>query len=76
MPPGRTGTLVTNPPYDERMKTASIDGRLSPPGRRAQATLGRLHGLRLHRQSRGGQAHRPAASAKIRLFNGPIECRL
>lgn len=74
-PPG-PGTLVTNPPYDERMKTAQIE-----------AVYRRL-GDALKRNWAGYAAHiftgnlaaartiglRPGA--KIKLFNGPIECRL
>ncbi len=75
-PPADSGTLVFNPPYDERMKVPMI------------AAVYRRIGEALKRNWTGWTAFiftgnldaaaqiglRP--SRKIRLFNGPIECRL
>ncbi len=75
-PPASAGMLVTNPPYDERMKAARI------------AAVYRRIGETLSRNWQGYTAHvlsgNPAAakaiglrpSRQVRLFNGPIECRL
>ena len=76
-PPAPAGTLVSNPPYDERMKAAAHRGCL-PPHRHDPCTeLGRIHGLCPLRQSRAAsEAIGLVPSRQIRLFNGPIECRL
>ena len=75
-PPAPAGTLVTNPPYEERIKTEAI------------VELYRRIGDALKHHWAGYTAYvftgnREAAKfiglrpgAKIRLFNGPIECRL
>ncbi len=75
-PPATSGTLVVNPPYDERMKVASIEAvyrRLGDvlkrnwAGYRALVFTGNLEAAK-HIGLR--------TSAKTRLFNGAIECRL
>jgi len=75
-PPAPAGTIVINPPYDERMKTAQIDAvyrRIGDvlkqrwPGYTAFIFTGNLDAAK-HIGLR--------TSAKTRLFNGPIECRL
>ncbi len=75
-PPAESGTLVVNPPYDERMKAASIEAvyrRLGDvlkrnwAGYRALVFTGNLEAAK-HIGLR--------ASTKTRLFNGAIECRL
>lgn len=75
-PPAEAGTLVTNPPYEERIKTAEI-----------VEFYRRIGDVLKHRWA-GWSAwvfsgNREAAKfiglrpdARIRLFNGPIECRL
>jgi 23S rRNA (guanine2445-N2)-methyltransferase / 23S rRNA (guanine2069-N7)-methyltransferase len=75
-PPAESGTLVTNPPYDRRMKTAHIDAVYRRIG---DALKQNWHGhtafLLIGNPDAAKQVGlRP--SAKIRLFNGPIECRL
>jgi 23S rRNA (guanine2445-N2)-methyltransferase / 23S rRNA (guanine2069-N7)-methyltransferase len=75
-PPAETGTLVSNPPYDQRMKTAHIESvyrRLGDalkhnwPGYAAFLLIG--HPL-------AAKSIGLRTSQRIRLFNGPIECRL
>lgn len=75
-PPAAGATLVTNPPYDERLKVDRI------------GALYKRIGDALKQRFAGGEAWiltgnldaakqvglRP--SRKIKLFNGPIECRL
>ncbi len=75
-PPAASGTLITNPPYDERMKVAGL------------AAVYRRIGDVFKRRWAGHTAFvftgNPDADkdiglrpgGKTRLFNGPIECRL
>ena len=75
-PPAPTGTLVVNPPYDERMQVRQIETvyrRIGDalkrrwPGYTAWVFTGNLEA--------GRQIGlRPAS--RVPLFNGPIECRL
>lgn len=76
VPLAASGTLVTNPPYDARMKLAHVEAvyrRIGDAlkrhwaGHTAFVVSGNLEAIK-HFGLR--------ASAKIRLFNGPIECRL
>jgi 23S rRNA (guanine2445-N2)-methyltransferase / 23S rRNA (guanine2069-N7)-methyltransferase len=74
--PAPSGLVVTNPPYDERMKTEQIGAvyrrigdalRRNWPGYTAHVLTGNLaaareFGLR--------------SATRIKLFNGPIECRV
>ncbi len=75
-PPAPTGTLVTNPPYEERIKTDEIiefHRRIGDvlkhrwAGHTAWILAGNLEAAKFI----GLKPNR-----KIRLFNGPIECRL
>ena len=75
-PPAPTGTLVMNPPYDERLKVdqiASFYRRIGDTfkqrfaGYTAWVFTGNLDAAKQI-------GLRP--SRKVRLFNGPIECRL
>ena len=75
-PPAEAGTLVTNPPYDERLKMAEIVAfhrRIGDvlkhrwAGYTAWLLAGNLEAAKF-------VGLRPGA--RLRLFNGPIECRL
>lgn len=75
-PPAERGTLITNPPYDERMRAPAI------------AAVYRRLGDVLKRNWAGYDAHvftgnldaakqiGLRSTRRVRLFNGPIECRL
>ena len=76
LPPAASGMLVTNPPYDARMKSAHIEAvyrRIGDAlkrhwaGHTACIVSGNLEAIK-HFGLR--------SSSKTRLFNGPIECRL
>jgi putative N6-adenine-specific DNA methylase len=75
-PPGNSGILVCNPPYDERLKTdqdIEFHRRIGDvlkhrwAGHNAWILAGNLNAAKFI----GLKPNR-----KIRLFNGPIECRL
>jgi 23S rRNA (guanine2445-N2)-methyltransferase len=75
-PPAAGGTLVANPPYDERIKMPDLVELYRHIGdvlkhRWAGYTAFILTG---NREAAKFIGLRPAA--RIRLFNGPIECRL
>lgn len=75
-PPAPAGTLVANPPYDERMKSPDLVAQYRRLGdvlkhRWAGYTAYILTG---NREAAKFIGLRPAA--RVRLFNGPIECRL
>lgn len=75
-PPAPRGTLVVNPPYDERMQVRQIETvyrRLGDalkrrwPGYTAWVFTGNLE---------AGRQIGLRPTARLPLFNGPIECRL
>jgi len=75
-PPGTSGLLVTNPPYDERLRLSKMEGvyarlgaalRRNWAGWRACIFTGNLEAA----QHMGMKSKRT-----LTLFNGPIECRL
>jgi len=75
-PPTAAGTVVTNPPYDERIKVDEViefHRRIGDvlkhnwPGHTAWILAGNLPAAKFIGLKPG---------AKIKLFNGPIECRL
>jgi 23S rRNA (guanine2445-N2)-methyltransferase / 23S rRNA (guanine2069-N7)-methyltransferase len=75
-PPAPQGTLITNPPYDERMKAQQITAvyrrigdtlKHNWPGYTAFVLAGNAEAAR-------NIGLRP--NARVRLFNGPLECRL
>jgi putative N6-adenine-specific DNA methylase len=75
-PPAPSGTLVANPPYDERLKSPDLVELYRQLGdvlkhRWAGYTAYILTG---NRQAAKFIGLRPRQ--RIRLFNGPIECRL
>ncbi len=75
-PPAANGTLITNPPYEERIKTEEIIEFHRRIGdvlkhRWAGYTAWILAG---NREAAKFIGLKPGA--RIRLFNGPIECRL
>ncbi len=76
VPPGPSGTLVFNPPYDERLK---VD-RIAALYRRIGDVLKRgWSGYTAWMFTGNLEAARQIglrSAARIRLFNGPIECRL
>jgi 23S rRNA (guanine2445-N2)-methyltransferase / 23S rRNA (guanine2069-N7)-methyltransferase len=74
--PAAAGTLITNPPYDERMKTASIEAVYRRIGDALKQHWAG-HTAFIFSGNREAARHiglRP--SGRLRLFNGPIECRL
>ncbi len=76
VPPAAKGTLIFNPPYDERMKAFQLEGVY----RRIGAALKQNWGGWTCHIFTGAFAEAAAfglrPSRKLRLFNGPIECRL
>lgn len=75
-PPAASGWLVTNPPYDERMKLAAIEAVYRRIGD-ALKQRWKGHTAFVFTGNPDAGSHiglRPGGST--RLFNGPIECRL
>ena len=64
-PPAPGGTLVTNPPYDERMKVSQAAAVYRRIGDALKRDVARLHGIRVHGQRRSGEIVRSAALQKI-----------
>jgi len=75
-PPPGPGVLIMNPPYGERMKSADIMALYAMIG---DTLKNRFEGYRAYifsGNSRAVQAIGLRSAKKIKLFNGPIECRL
>ncbi len=75
-PPAASGTLVTNPPYDERMKTAQIAAVYQRVGDVLKQRWAGHTAFLFTGNLEAAKHIGLRTSAKIRLFNGPIECRL
>jgi len=76
VPPDPTGTLITNPPYDERLKVEDIAAFYRSIG---DGFKQRWSGWDAWVFSSNREALKNIglrASRKIPLFNGPLECRL
>ncbi len=75
-PPAPTGTLVINPPYDERMKVAHLAAVYCRIG---DAMKQNWPGYTAFMMTSNADAAREVGmrpSKKIRLMNGPIRCQL
>ncbi len=75
-PPTPTGTVIMNPPYDERLR---VDQSASFYARLGDTFKQRLAGYTAWILSGNLDAAKQIGlrpSRKIRLFNGPLECRL
>ncbi|HTM54582.1 MAG TPA: bifunctional 23S rRNA (guanine(2069)-N(7))-methyltransferase RlmK/23S rRNA (guanine(2445)-N(2))-methyltransferase RlmL [Pirellulales bacterium] len=75
-PPAAAGMLVSNPPYDQRMKAAHIEIVYRRLG---DALKHNWHGhsaFLLIGHPLAAKSIGLRTSQRIRLFNGPIECRL
>ncbi len=69
-------TLVTNPPYDERMRIARIEAVYRRIGEALKRHWPGYTAFVLTGNAEAASHIGLRTSAKIRLFNGPIECRL
>lgn len=74
-PPASNGTLMMNPPYDERLKTEDIQGLYKMIGDRMKKAWSGWDAwiISSHADALKSIGLRP--SRKIPLFNGPLECR-
>jgi 23S rRNA (guanine2445-N2)-methyltransferase / 23S rRNA (guanine2069-N7)-methyltransferase len=75
-PPAEAGIVVSNPPYDERLKLAH---RAAFYRRLGDTLKCRWRGYTAYLLTSHPEASRELglrSSSKTRLFNGPIECRL
>jgi 23S rRNA (guanine2445-N2)-methyltransferase / 23S rRNA (guanine2069-N7)-methyltransferase len=70
------GTLVINPPYDERLRLHDVNAFWSQMGDRLASAYGGWTAHVLCGNPEAGKALGLRASRKITLFNGSIECRL
>jgi 23S rRNA (guanine2445-N2)-methyltransferase / 23S rRNA (guanine2069-N7)-methyltransferase len=75
-PPAPSGTLVTNPPYDERMKVEQAGAVYRRIGDALKRNWQRYTAHILTGNLEAAKHFGLRPSAKLRLFNGPIECRV
>lgn len=75
-PPAPAGTLVTNPPYDERLKVAQLGAVYRRIGDALKKNWTGYTAYLLTGNLSAAREFGLRPSRKIRLFNGPIECRL
>src|SRR5262249_18946188 len=75
-PPAPRGMLLTNPPYDRRMKAARIAAVYRRLGDVLKQHWAGYVALVLTGNLDAAKQVGLRASGKTRLFNGPIECRL
>jgi 23S rRNA (guanine2445-N2)-methyltransferase / 23S rRNA (guanine2069-N7)-methyltransferase len=75
-PGAASGLLVTNPPYDERMKTSQIEAVYRRIGDALKHHWAGYTAFVFTGNLEAGRQIGLRPSAKTRLFNGPIECRL
>jgi 23S rRNA (guanine2445-N2)-methyltransferase / 23S rRNA (guanine2069-N7)-methyltransferase len=76
MPTAAAGILITNPPYDERMKTSQIEAVYRRIGDALKHHWAGWTAFVFTGNLTAGKQIGLRPSAKTRLFNGPIECRL
>ncbi len=74
--PGVSGTLVLNPPYDERMEVEHIGELYQAIGDRLKRRYGGWSAHVLTGNPEGAKRFGLRASRRTELWNGPIECRL
>jgi 23S rRNA (guanine2445-N2)-methyltransferase / 23S rRNA (guanine2069-N7)-methyltransferase len=75
-PPAPAGVLVTNPPYDQRMKASQIEAVYRRIGDALKHHWAGYTAFILTGNLEAGKQIGLRPSVKIPLFNGPIECRL
>ncbi len=75
-PPANSGTLVTNPPYDVRMKTEQLGAVYARIGEALKRNWAGHTAFVLAGNAEAARQIALKPSGRIRLFNGPIECRL
>jgi 23S rRNA (guanine2445-N2)-methyltransferase / 23S rRNA (guanine2069-N7)-methyltransferase len=75
-PPGAAGVIVTNPPYDERLKLAHRSAFYRRIGDTLKRRWGGYTAYLLASDTDTPRELGLRSSGKVRLFNGPIECRL
>jgi 23S rRNA (guanine2445-N2)-methyltransferase / 23S rRNA (guanine2069-N7)-methyltransferase len=75
-PPAARGILVSNPPYDERMKAADIGAVYRRIGNALKQQWGGWTSYLFSGNLDAARQIGLRPTARIRLFNGPIECRL
>lgn len=75
-PPAESGTIVCNPPYDERMKTSLIAAVYRRIGDALKRNWGGWNAFILTGNLEAAAEIGLRPSAKFRLHNGPIDCRL
>lgn len=74
--PASPGTVVLNPPYDERMEVEHIGELYQAIGDRLKRRYGGWTAHVLTGNPEGAKRFGLRASRKTELWNGPIECRL
>jgi 23S rRNA (guanine2445-N2)-methyltransferase / 23S rRNA (guanine2069-N7)-methyltransferase len=75
-PPAPAGMLVTNPPYDERLKTARIAAVYRRLGDVLKQRWGGYDAFIFTGNLDASKQIGLRSNRRVRLFNGPIECRL
>jgi len=75
-PPTPTGTVIMNPPYDERLKVDQIASFYARLGDTFKQRLAGYTAWVLSGNLDAAKQIGLRPSRKIRLFNGPLECRL
>lgn len=75
-PPTATGTLVANPPYDERLKVAQSAAFYRRIGDVLKQHFAGYTAWIVTGNLEAGKQIGLRPSRKIRVYNGPIECRL
>jgi len=76
VPPAPEGILVTNPPYDERMKVASLEAVYQRLGDVLKQRWGGYTAWVFSGNLEAAKQIGLRAVRRVRLNNGPIECRL
>lgn len=74
MPPADTGLLVTNPPYDERIKVQEIEAFYKSVGDRLKQHWAGWTAWLISSNMEAWKNFGLRPSRKIPLYNGPLEC--
>lgn len=75
-PPSTPATLITNPPYDERMKIERVAGLYRRLGDALKQRFAGCNAFVLTGNLEAAKQIGLRTSRKIKLFNGAIECRM
>ncbi|MFA6924457.1 MAG: THUMP domain-containing protein [Bacteroidales bacterium] len=75
VPPEEKGIIITNPPYDERMKKEDINGFYKSLGDTLKKKYDGYDAWLISSNFEALKSIGLKTSRKIALFNGPLECR-